>query len=432
MITAALFLVLSQAPGSSASRVTRVERLPGNRAPGGRIGAKSFAQYEVANAQGIGMPAVCSCAAITSATGTAVNVTRATNAVCTKGVNGLRSTGISDGDLVVCSSNQGRVELTAAGQAGLRIENSKTNTIPDSAEICAASWADVGTPACTANTTSGPFGTTTMDTLTDNDGVAFEGRSVAITTTSASRHSVGCYVKSISGATAASITLVGTGSATGDCTGTSTTLSTTQSTRVSCTSPAAYAGTLTAVTVTIRFGTVVGDQGSIAVEGCDHQVGSPVLMSHIPTSGGAATRNHDAIASAGTWASVPGSMGVNVEGLETFSTLAGGRYPLSVYTNVSNFTGVQTFGTVIANTSVSSYTSALTPAATSARLASAYDGTNYFACLNSTCTSSALSSAGINTTQPSVSPGSGGLVANGSIDGIYTNICVDPSTTRCR
>lgn len=253
-----------------------------------RQSAPSYAFFEFAPASGAGMTAACACTTPTGAKGEAMTFTRASSATCLKGGT---TTGIADGDMVTCSSNQPRVMPggDGTGGVGLLVEGARTNSCLRSEEICNAAWSDVGTPSCSADQATGPFGTQTMDQLTDNDGAAFEGRTQSIATTSATVHSVSCFVKAGT-ATAASITLVGTGSSTGDCTGTATGLSATTSTRVTCSSAAAYAGTLTAVAITIRVGTVVGDQGTLLVEGCQHEVSAAFPSSYISTAGATATR----------------------------------------------------------------------------------------------------------------------------------------------
>ena len=131
-------------------------------------------------------------------------------------------------------------------RGGLLVEGTRTNTCLRSAELCNASWVDVGTPACASDVAAGPFGTTTMDSITDDSGAAFEGRAQTIATTSLTQHTISAYVKS-STATSASITLAGTGNSAGDCTGTVTGLSATTSKRVTCTSSTAFTAGLTAV-----------------------------------------------------------------------------------------------------------------------------------------------------------------------------------------
>lgn len=260
---------------------------------------------------GVGMGTVCSGAAITDSRGLAVSWVRATSAICSKSntaFGGTETAAVANGDWVTVTSNQPRVEYDGTGVLGIRTEYTSINDLIRSAEICNAAWTDVGTPNCTSDQAIGPFGTTTMDQLTDNDGAAFEGRAQAITNNSATIHSAYCMVKG--NANSATLTMVGTGSATGDCTGTVTGLSLTTSSRVTCTSPAAYGGALTAVTVTIKVGTATTDQGTIFVEACQHEYGLPVggkagPTSHIATAGAPVTRNTDVVSMSRTDPSSP-------------------------------------------------------------------------------------------------------------------------------
>jgi hypothetical protein len=251
---------------------------------------RRLAFFEAFPANGAGTNGACSTTPPTDVRGGALIFARASVGTCTKGTDGLRSSAIADGDLVSLSNDVPRVELDSAGVPSLLAEGSDSQVAVQTANVCNAAWSDVGTPSCTANAATGPWGTTTMARLTDDAAGAFEGRSQAIVTTSATKFTTFCYVKAGTLA-AASITLVGAGSSTGDCTGTVTGLSTSTSSIVECTSSAAYAGTLTGVTVTIRAGTVVGDTGTVFVESCDVKPASRgYRTSHMPAVASGTTR----------------------------------------------------------------------------------------------------------------------------------------------
>lgn len=266
------------------------ERVRCSRARGFRADAprRALALFEFAPAEGWGLSPTCACIAPTGAKGEVLTFTRASSGTCTKG-NWLES--IADGDLVTCSTDQPRVMPGGDGSGGngLFIEDTRTNTCLRGRALCNAAWSDVGTPSCSADQATGPFGQLTMDQFTDNDGAAIEGRSQSISTTSATKHSFSCYVKAGT-ATSASLTLTGTGSAAGDCSATATGLSSTTSTRISCSSSAAYAGTLTAVTVAIGVGSQASDTGTLFVEACQHEVSAPFPSSYADTDGSAAAR----------------------------------------------------------------------------------------------------------------------------------------------
>ena len=141
MISIVLALVVSQDPTASNSRVVRVDRLPGVRTPGGRKGTRGYAFFEFAPSGGAGMGAPCACTTPTGAKGEALTFTRASNGTCTKTTTGgLTTTGIANGDLVVCSSNQPRVEYDSQGVLGLLVDSAGTNSVLRSQEVNNAAW----------------------------------------------------------------------------------------------------------------------------------------------------------------------------------------------------------------------------------------------------------------------------------------------------
>lgn len=269
--------------------------------------------FEAFTVSGAGTSGACSTTAPTGTKGEVLAFTRASVATCTKTASGgLATTGIANGDLVSLAANQARVEFDSLGRLKLFAEGSGASGFTDNlirdAEMCNVAWTNVGTPACATDALAGPWGTTTMDSITDNDAAAFEGRTQTIADTSLTRHTVACYVKGDASTTKATLTLVGTGNAAGDCTGTSTVINQTTSTRVWCNSGAAYAAGLAAVVVAIKVGTATTDTGTLYIESCDHFVGmSPgQLPSTIPTAAAAAT---NALEAASFTAALPGATG---------------------------------------------------------------------------------------------------------------------------
>lgn len=144
------------------------------------------------------------------------------------------------------------------------------------------------TAAVTANQARSFDGTLSADELNDSSGAAQQGVSVTIASTSATLHTFSCFVSSGT-ASSYSIGFTGTGSATGDATVNGTGLTSTGS-WVSATSPAAYAGTLTAVTPFIRVGDTVGVTGTIFVSYCNHTTTAPSRSPAIRTVAAGATR----------------------------------------------------------------------------------------------------------------------------------------------
>lgn len=127
---------------------------------------ENYAFFEFAPASGAGMGAACACAAVTGAKGEALTFTRTGNATCSK--QGLATTGIANGDLVVCAGDQPRVELSG-GVLGLRVEAARTNEALRSSDWANAVWVGasggVAAPTITADQAVAPDGTTTADRI---------------------------------------------------------------------------------------------------------------------------------------------------------------------------------------------------------------------------------------------------------------------------
>lgn len=248
-----------------------------------------YALFELAPASGAGLTAACSGGAITSATGTAVTWTRASAATCS--TIGNATTGATPGTMVSLTNNQPRVETDGTGPA-LRIEETRTNDCIRNQELDNVAW--TATAAVLADQQLSPLNATTVERLTDSSGAAIQSVCQTISTTSATLHAVSAYVAAGTLA-AGSLSMVGTGSSTGDCTAAfSGIASGTNYTRVSCVSPAAYAGTLTAVTLCINVGAVASDTGNLFAGGVQHELGA-FVTSLILTAGASATRGGETV-----------------------------------------------------------------------------------------------------------------------------------------
>lgn len=239
----------------------------------------SLAFFEAFPANGAGTSGACSTTPPTGAKGEVLSFTRASNGTCTKtAAGGLATTGIADGDLVVLSSNQPRVEYDSGGVLGLLVEASRTNVNLQSANLADAVYSNVGTPTVTANTTVSPDGTTTMATIQDTSGAALEGRSQTVTVTAGQPYTLSVFVKAGT-LSAVTVSLDGT-------TATCTSLSATTSTRCIVTDASASGA---AIVASVTAGTVVGDTGSFAAWGQQVEPGL-YATSYIPTGAGTATR----------------------------------------------------------------------------------------------------------------------------------------------
>lgn len=160
VLTLALIVALAQTP---QHRLFQQPNLP-------QATGEAAAFFEFAPTNGAGMGAACACTTPTGAKGEVMTYTRASNGTCTKtATGGLATTGIANGDLVVCSTNQPRVEYDGAGVLGLRVEAARTNSTLRSEELDNVAWSSnnsgIALPTVTANAATAPDGTVTADRL---------------------------------------------------------------------------------------------------------------------------------------------------------------------------------------------------------------------------------------------------------------------------
>lgn len=255
------------------------------------VDSATYPYFEFAPGDGGLGTTPCACVNPTGAKGETLTMTRAGTATCLKSES--FSSGIVAGDMVTCAANTVRLVYADATthQLGIWAERLKGNFALRSLELDNAAWTNTAT--VTANTTAGPDGTTTAETLTDGNAGAVLASTQVISTSTLSRYAWTCFVKG-STAIEATMSMTGTGNAAGDCTSTHTALSTTSFTRIGCNSPAAYASGLTAVTVSVGVGDADTDTGDLIVTGCQMErdtLGYP--SSFIPTAGTSVNRNGD-------------------------------------------------------------------------------------------------------------------------------------------
>lgn len=131
-------------------------------------GGGSFNSIRVSAGFGAKLPYACSCAPLSTTTGAPITATRASNATCSK--KGLASTGIENGDLVICSTNQPRTAPDPRGTLGIYAERSVTNSLVYSEQLDQWSAEHSGSPdpgaiTVTANYATAPDGAQTAERL---------------------------------------------------------------------------------------------------------------------------------------------------------------------------------------------------------------------------------------------------------------------------
>lgn len=150
----------------------------------------SYAFFEFAPASGAGMGTACACSAVTGAKGEAMTFTRASSATCTKG---NPTTGIANGDLVTCATDQPRVGAPTGGSLMLLVEGARTNSVLRSQELDnAAWWLDGALTFGTAGTD--PTGAASVAELLVDNAATFEGLYQRLTA-AAAQYTCSVYLK---------------------------------------------------------------------------------------------------------------------------------------------------------------------------------------------------------------------------------------------
>lgn len=433
MIGALLLVALAQAPAQQMGTFNRSREAGRVR---GREGV-SLAFFEAFPAGGAGTSGPCSTTAPTGARGEVLTFTRGSSATCTAtATGGLVTSGIAVGDLRTLSTNVPRVEFDGASVPGLRVESAGTSDSIQSESLDNVAWTSTAT--VTANAATPPNNTSQIsnaEQLSDVSGAAFQGSCQIIATVSATQHTFFAHVRAGT-ATAAQVTMTGTGSATGDCSATVTGLSGTTWNVLSCSSPAAYAGTLTAVTVCVNVGSVVGDTGTIMAWGADHKNTAPYRTSYIPTTTIAVARAAESAGFPGAaWPVSPVSFASSVTTAWSGTATAADLWAGNIASN-SGWGFGWTGGTLRSQPCAAGACATLDvvqgpTALTLSRWAVSYSGTT-----TSIYKDAALIAGPTVKTAPN-SPwatnttfGSG--VQWGWLNGIITRICIDADPARCR
>lgn len=430
----ACLLTLVAAAALADGRYVRTNR----RCEAGRsergLPCDSYAFFEFAPASGAGMGTACACTTPTGARGEAMTFSRTSAATCTKtATGGLSTTGIANGDLVTCSSNQPRVEYGAEGVLGLRVESSRTNSALRSEEFNNAAWLSytVGVPAITItpDVAVSPSGTLTADRLQIPATTTGQVSSI-YQTIGTGAHSVSVYAKG--NGQSGSFQIVGFG-------GTCVTCNYNPTTWTRCGGVVAPAGANIGFANSSHASECSGDTSpksavDVFLWGAQAEAGA-YATSYIPTTSLAVTRAADDA----TFSISPTLGNFSLSGsFQTPSTSPVRRLHGALKKDSTNFTAsYQTGGTFqgqfVSTAATITWASGLATA-TTGRAASYFDGTNVGVCINSSCSTQAkgaFSLAGY--TNPLTLQIGAYSAGNGELDGIATRVCFAPdSPTRCR
>lgn len=397
-------------------------------------GSAPLALFEFAPANGAGMTASCACTAPTGAKGETLTFTRASSGTC---LTGGTFTGIANGSMTTCTSNQPRVMPggDGSGARGLLVESARTNNMLRSQEIDNPAWskvnATVAAPTVTADQAVAPDGTTTAERAQFAAATGAEYSAISQTAVFSSTFAASVFVKG--NASSGSLWLdCHTGSA-DNCTACSFNSSTW--TRCQCTTAGVSAASplLLIGNYPVGCGGAAMPAADVFLWGGQMENTATYPTSYIATTSATVTRALEA-------ASFPGvTLGPNISYAATaiFPIGSGSTnpVPLHVHQSATVYAVMYHNATKLranlraGSDNVSDSTGVIT-ANVETRVAAYSDGTNKAVCLNATCEASA---AALTFTTASYVPYLGSFGGGSDwLDGVVKRVCVDPSPSRCR
>lgn len=170
-VAAAAVLTALAVATMAVGRFGRInERCGGGRSSRGLL-CSAYAYFEFAPADGAGMGSACACTDVTGAKGEVITINRGSSAMCS--AQGFATTGIRDGDLVLCGSATPRVMPDPSGVLGVLSEpDAGWNLVQRSEQFNNAYWTKLGGATTSADVAIAPDGTLSADLINWNSTTA--------------------------------------------------------------------------------------------------------------------------------------------------------------------------------------------------------------------------------------------------------------------